>query len=593
MLDNQWLAERLKTKGLVNQDQIDAGLKANSEDLCRGLISTGATTEPDLLKFLGLHFQTRFVSTEKLQAAKIPQWVLDLLSQGFCEENHVLPVRCDKEKKSLSVVMPDPTDTQAIEQIRTKAGVETVRAYVSLTHAIEAGIRKFYLGDLHAFSRMDQSLRQNYSEMMSIYEQRLIDFDDNGQSEEPPTPAPSEEPSAPSPPESIPLEPEEPSSPTLPPMAAPDAAQAATLPAGGGLPIPPPRSGIMPTGPQPAAPFPQMPPQRSPTMEVPSLAGGFQQDAWLRLVELLVTLQEQPLGWRANHSTTVSQLAGQLAIQAGMQSEEAFLVRLAAMLHEIGKPLEMHLTLLSIELTEEHRAAAMGGHLDPSRLFSHVGLPERLVQILAALYERFDGAGSPGHLSGQGIPTEARLLAVLDAYCDLIANPNAPGGHCPNHQLALQRLREAAGRGLVDPNMVSLLARLPSASPSPGDSGRSLILIVDEDVRTATVLEGGLKNAGYDAIVVNTPGDAALSLLGENVSLVLSEVELRPMDGFTFLEWLRNNERTAHIPFMFISSRAGAEDVNRGFELGAADYIVKPYRPEVVVAKIKRALQQQ
>ena len=43
---------------------------------------------------------------------------------------------------------------------------------------------------------------------------------------------------------------------------------------------------------------------------------------------------------------------------------------------------------------------------------------------------------------------------------------------------------------------------------------------------------------------------------------------------------------------MFISSRAGAEDVNRGFELGAADYIVKPYRPEVVVAKIKRTLQQ-
>jgi len=319
---------------------------------------------------------------------------------------------------------------------------------------------------------------------------------------------------------------------------------------------------------------------------------AFQQDAWLRLVELLVTIQEQPLGWRANHSTTVSQLAGQLAVQAGLSPDDAFLVRLAALLHEIGKPLDIHLTLLSIEVLEDHRAAAMGGHLDPGRLFSHVGLPEKVVQILGTLYERFDGGGIPGHYAGQSIPIEARLLSVLDAYCDLIANPTAPVGHCPNHQMALQRLREAAGRGLVDPNMVSLLARLPSGSQSPttSTSGRPLILIVDEDVRTATVLEGGLKNAGYDALVVTTPGDAALSLLGENVSLVLSEVELRPMDGFTFLEWLRHNERTCNIPFMFISSRAGAEDVNRGFELGAVDYIVKPYRPDVVVAKIKRTL---
>jgi response regulator RpfG family c-di-GMP phosphodiesterase len=321
-------------------------------------------------------------------------------------------------------------------------------------------------------------------------------------------------------------------------------------------------------------------------------ATAIAQDTWAGVLEVMVSLIEQGLGWRANHSATVSQLVWQSAAQAGLQGTDAFNVRLAALLHEIGKPFDRHLTLLSINALQDHRAAASAAYHEPVRLFSHTNPPEEVLQILGAMYERFDGAGVPGKMSGQQIPVGARLLAVVDAYCDMIANPAAPGGHCPNHQLAVQRLTEAAGRGLLDPQMVNILAHLPTTIQETGrqTGDRPLILVVDEDVRSATVLEGKLKSSGFDAVVVSTPGDAALSLLGENVSLVVSEVELKPMDGFNFLEWLRSNERTSKIPFMFISARAGAEDVNRGFELGALDYIVKPFRPEVVVAKIKRIL---
>lgn len=59
MLDDHWLADQLISKGLVTRSQVNEAKDRNSGDLCRDLLSKGAITEADLLKFLGLHFQPR------------------------------------------------------------------------------------------------------------------------------------------------------------------------------------------------------------------------------------------------------------------------------------------------------------------------------------------------------------------------------------------------------------------------------------------------------------------------------------------------------------------------------------------------------
>jgi len=572
MLDNQWLGQQLVAEGLVTQAQLNDASRLGSGDLCRDLISSGAIEESKLLRFLGLHHQTRYVSTEKLSSAKVVQWVLDMLSTEFCEQHQVLPVRCDKQRVTLSIVTPDPSDQQMIEETKRTAKVKDVLAYVSLPHSIEAGIRKFYRGDLHAFARMDQSLRQDYSEMMNIYEQRLIDFESEPDSademqafhkdefmlDEDPAPKPTE----------------------------PKRTAALTEPVPPLLVITPPAPAITP--PTPATPVvtppaPSMTSVASTGPRAPTATAGA--SGLVRVVEVVVQQLEQGHGWRSAHSSEVAKLAGQLASRAGVPPDVSSDLLLASLLHELGKPFDLHLTLLGIDADASLKARAAELCQAPARLLDATQLPAAVTQVLNSLYERLDGNGIPGQLVGDKLPLSCRVLQVADAFCELVLNPNAVGGQC-DPKAAVQRLEAAAKSGWMDTQVVGYLAELKSG-PS---ADRRLVLIIDEDARSAALLEGQLKSAGFDAVVANTTGDAALVLLGENVALVLSEVDLRPMDGFTFLQWLRSNQRTADIPFMFVSGRAGADDVNRGFELGAVDYIVKPFRPEVVLAKIKRTV---
>jgi response regulator RpfG family c-di-GMP phosphodiesterase len=572
MLDEQWLAEQLKAEGKADQAQLARATHDGTGDLCRDLIANGVIQESELLRFLGLKFQTRYVSTEKLSTAKVLQWVLNLLPMEFCEEHHVLPVRCDKQRTTLSVVTPDPSDRSLLSEISQLSKVKEVMAYVALPHAIEAGIRKFYRGDLHAFARMDESLRQNYSEMLNIYEQRLIDFEGDGETPDVKEDEPVQtfrhdelvigeetrkpEPAAPT------------STPTPPPLTSPTS-DFAIIPTSQAAQATSPSTimpAVHPTGPLPA----QSPARTSPSVAIPAIG-------ILQVVEVVVGQLEQMLGgWRAGHSSEVARMAGQLAMKAGLAADAATDLHLAALLHELGKPADTHLTMLNITTDAGLRHKAMQVYQAPSSLVGTTQVRPDVVQILATLYEKHGGGGVPGQLSGEQIPLGARILQVADAYCDLNAGNDASS--------AAKRLTEAGGAGLLDPSVVAYL----TAVKADAGVGQRLVLIVDEDPRSAALLEGQIKSAGYDAVVAATTGDAAMVLLGEPVSLVLSEVNLTPMDGFSFLQWLRSNPRTQEIPFMFVTSRADADDVNRGFELGAIDYIVKPFRPEVVLAKVKR-----
>jgi response regulator RpfG family c-di-GMP phosphodiesterase len=339
---------------------------------------------------------------------------------------------------------------------------------------------------------------------------------------------------------------------------------------------------------QPAAPTP------SPaSYQVPSASGFYQQvgsaplqDCLVQVIQVLIGQLERGRGWRDGHSAEVARLVGMMADNAGIQGESTLHIKVAALVHELGKPFEAHTTLVGLELNPSLAASAAELLQAPVGLLAPAQLPLEVMKILTAIYERHDGRGVPGRAAGNDVPFGAKLIAAAEAFLDLIGNPEAPGGKAGDPQTALQRVRDVGSRGAFDPVVVDHLARVATEARSGGP----MVLVIDEDVRSSAVLEGTLKAAGYDVITANTTGDAALVLLGENVQLVLSEVNLRPMDGFTFLQWLRNNQRTRDIPFMFVSQAADAENVNRGFELGALDYIVKPFRPEVVVAKIKRII---
>jgi DNA-binding NarL/FixJ family response regulator len=117
------------------------------------------------------------------------------------------------------------------------------------------------------------------------------------------------------------------------------------------------------------------------------------------------------------------------------------------------------------------------------------------------------------------------------------------------------------------------------------------ILIVDDDVTLRTALIRYLRKRDY---VVQ---DAASGVEGLAVfekdppDLIVSDVVMPEMDGFEFCRRLRSSREGQLIPFIFLSSRGDVEDRIQGHTLGADDYLIKPFEPRELVAKVEAQLE--
>jgi two-component system, OmpR family, alkaline phosphatase synthesis response regulator PhoP len=119
------------------------------------------------------------------------------------------------------------------------------------------------------------------------------------------------------------------------------------------------------------------------------------------------------------------------------------------------------------------------------------------------------------------------------------------------------------------------------------------VLIVEDEKHLAEGLRFNLEAEGYTVSLVGD-GEAALSLLLEqrkNYDLVILDVMLPGKDGFTVANELRASGQ--FVPVLMLTARGRAEDVLRGFESGADDYLPKPFELSVLLARLKALLRRQ
>jgi DNA-binding response OmpR family regulator len=151
------------------------------------------------------------------------------------------------------------------------------------------------------------------------------------------------------------------------------------------------------------------------------------------------------------------------------------------------------------------------------------------------------------------------------------------------------------GRGKVfDPNLVDLFGTVVAGDDLKRQllTGAEAILIVESDPENCAILDMQLTTRGFKVRTART-ADAALALLKqETVGLVLSEVDLKPFDGFELKKRLNADPALKKIPFFYFTARAGSADVAKGFELGAQDYLVKPSPVDIVAMKMQKFLEQ-
>ena len=117
--------------------------------------------------------------------------------------------------------------------------------------------------------------------------------------------------------------------------------------------------------------------------------------------------------------------------------------------------------------------------------------------------------------------------------------------------------------------------------------GKVRVLAVDDDPQALRYIRDVLTRAGYAAIVTGDPTDVSRLMAEEKPHVVLLDLALPENDG---IELMNDVRRTGDVPVIFLSAYGQDETVARAFDMGAADYVVKPFSPTELAARIRAAL---
>ena len=113
------------------------------------------------------------------------------------------------------------------------------------------------------------------------------------------------------------------------------------------------------------------------------------------------------------------------------------------------------------------------------------------------------------------------------------------------------------------------------------------ILIIEDEIRIRILLRDYLKRDGFNVIEASDGDEGINAFQNNSIDLILLDIMMPRVDGITVLETIRN---VSDIPIILLTAKSQEEDKLFGYELGADDYITKPFSPKVLIAKVKALL---
>jgi DNA-binding response OmpR family regulator len=122
---------------------------------------------------------------------------------------------------------------------------------------------------------------------------------------------------------------------------------------------------------------------------------------------------------------------------------------------------------------------------------------------------------------------------------------------------------------------------------SEGEDEMAMVLVVEDEIEIARIVRDYLRNAGFEVIVVGDGGSAVASIRSAKPDLLVLDLGLPGQDG---LDVAREIRRWSNTPIVMLTARGDETDRIVGLELGADDYVVKPFSPKELVARVRAVL---
>ena len=119
------------------------------------------------------------------------------------------------------------------------------------------------------------------------------------------------------------------------------------------------------------------------------------------------------------------------------------------------------------------------------------------------------------------------------------------------------------------------------------------LLVVDDEEDILEMLRYNLEREGYSVVCAES-GEKALDIvMQDNIDLIVLDLMLPGVDGLTVTRTIKNDTKLNHIPIVMLTAKGEESDVVAGLEVGAEDYITKPFSPRILIARIRVILRRQ
>jgi two-component system alkaline phosphatase synthesis response regulator PhoP len=119
---------------------------------------------------------------------------------------------------------------------------------------------------------------------------------------------------------------------------------------------------------------------------------------------------------------------------------------------------------------------------------------------------------------------------------------------------------------------------------------RERILVVDDETDILELVEYNLTRNGYEVTCVTTGEEALKAARSKLPDLIVLDLMLPEVDGLTVCRVLKRDSKTQHIPIVMLTAKGEEADIVAGLELGADDYVTKPFSPRVLLARVRAVL---